>query len=764
MKTRLLCVKISILLLMAQSARADLTNGLVAYYPFSGNANDASGNGNDGAANGVTLTTDPFGNTNSAYAFPGIGGDKVTISSASLLLQPPFSCVAWMNSAGGGSGSPRIFTTGGWELAIGTGSVFGFNFNDNTTSGVYNCPSVSSYTSGTWHQVVAVRDTNAMYLYIDGQLQNSTPVSDPIVFPGGFGSSYLVAIGGSAGIGYGSDSFNGTIDEVRVYNRALSSLDVTNLFNLTPLPPSITTQPASQTVLAGATVTFSPVVTGTSPFIYQWRFNGTNLAAATNSSLSLTNVQPGQSGNYSLAVTNAAGVAISSNAVLTVNFPPAAIRAISTNAPACNVIAVPIQIVANGNEYAISFSLGFTQGSLTCLGTLPGSGLSGASLYVNTNQPGRLGVDVVMPWPTTFPAGTQEVARVMFGIVNVTNSTSTTVSFGDQPVLRQLSDPLGNSLPATYSSATIFVAAATALEGDASPRPNGNRAASLTDWILLGRYAARLDYPANANEFQRADCAPYATLGDGRITVADWVEAGRFANTLDPLTPAGGPTNEIAGPGAGPSASRVVTLAGTSLAQGQTGTLGVTLSAQGNENALGFGLNYNPAALAFVGASPGSDAGSVTLIVNTNGIGSGQIGLVLALPTGMAFPAGTREIVRMTMRALASSAGNYAISFTDQPVIRETSDPSANALPTSYTDATVVTHPVQPTLQITLLDTNVNLSWPTWAADFNLQSVSSLTVSNNWTNVPALTQTNGSTVYVTLPVTGTAQIFRLSHP
>ena len=48
------------------------TNGLVAYYPFNGNANDASGNGNNGIVNGATLTTDRLGNMNSAYTFNGL--------------------------------------------------------------------------------------------------------------------------------------------------------------------------------------------------------------------------------------------------------------------------------------------------------------------------------------------------------------------------------------------------------------------------------------------------------------------------------------------------------------------------------------------------------------------------------------------------------------------------------------------------------------------------------------------------------------------
>jgi len=63
---------------------ADLNDGLVAYYPFNGNARDESGNFNDGAVNGATLTEDRFGNKESAYSFDGIA-NKIAIQDAPLL-------------------------------------------------------------------------------------------------------------------------------------------------------------------------------------------------------------------------------------------------------------------------------------------------------------------------------------------------------------------------------------------------------------------------------------------------------------------------------------------------------------------------------------------------------------------------------------------------------------------------------------------------------------------------------------------------------
>jgi uncharacterized repeat protein (TIGR01451 family) len=88
-------------------------------------------------------------------------------------------------------------------------------------------------------------------------------------------------------------------------------------------PPAITTQPISQAVAAGTTVTFSAVASGTVPLSYQWVFNGNPIPGATASSCSRTNVQDADSGAYTLTVTNLAGSAASDPATLSVNAAPA---------------------------------------------------------------------------------------------------------------------------------------------------------------------------------------------------------------------------------------------------------------------------------------------------------------------------------------------------------------------------------------------------------------------------------------------------------
>ena len=80
--------------------------------------------------------------------------------------------------------------------------------------------------------------------------------------------------------------------------------------------PFITAHPQNQSAVLGSNVTFTVGVTGTPPFQFVWRLNGTNLGAANDATLFLPAIQPHQAGNYSVNVLNSAGFATSSNATL----------------------------------------------------------------------------------------------------------------------------------------------------------------------------------------------------------------------------------------------------------------------------------------------------------------------------------------------------------------------------------------------------------------------------------------------------------------
>ncbi|MFN8005004.1 MAG: cohesin domain-containing protein [Acidobacteriota bacterium] len=136
--------------------------------------------------------------------------------------------------------------------------------------------------------------------------------------------------------------------------------------------------------------------------------------------------------------------------------------------------------------------------------------------------------------------------------------------------------------------------------------------------------------------------------------------------------------------------ARAIRAVNASFERGQNGTLTLELDAQGNENALGFSLSFDPAQLRFVSAIAGNGATGMTLNVNTNDAANGRIGIALALSTGQAFAAGTRQLMVVTFTALSSGNGpTTAITLGDQPVSREIVDAAANSLTANWAAATV---------------------------------------------------------------------------
>ena len=215
-------------------AQAVLTNGLIAFYPFNGNANDESGNTNNGVALGATLIADRFGNPSSAYQFAGTPSSKITIGSTNLLLPIPFSVSLWINYSGG-TQNPRVISVAanysGYEITTsGTGSSRRIVFDNGTTSGAYGVFSSDTFRAGVWHQAIGVCTSNALMIYIDGQFEGTTPLTGAQVYPSDLSAYWPSALGGPSLISSPNDCFAGAIDEVRLYNVALSSNEVAELY------------------------------------------------------------------------------------------------------------------------------------------------------------------------------------------------------------------------------------------------------------------------------------------------------------------------------------------------------------------------------------------------------------------------------------------------------------------------------------------------------------------------------------------------------
>jgi hypothetical protein len=741
--------------------------GLISWWRGEGNALDHTG------ANNGTLTNDTRygpGKVGQGFLFDG-DADAVPLGNPANLQLQDFTIECWIRRAstslvsldagGNAAGTFYSYGTGGYGFQIGTEGQLALSkigFGAALSSG-------GTIIDTNWHHVAVSKNGSAVVFYTDGAV-NSVATYNP-----GFVFTPPVAIG-AWGDNYGN-SFLGTIDEIAVYNRALSTDEIQSIYNArqsgkcaVPVPPTIVSHPRNTNAVAGANVTLSVVAGGSLPLSFQWLFNGTNIDNANGSALMLTNVQLSQSGNYSVQVTNLAGSVLSSNASLTVTLPPAILQVANTNGMSGGPVTVPIVLVANGNENSLGFSLNFSTARLTYNRVTLGSGASGAALVVYTNQInlGRLGVVAAFPGSETFPAGTQEVIKVTFNspVLSGSSSVQTTISFGDQPVPRQLSGAQFQTLAVNYVGGTMTLLP-TRYEGDVAPRPDGNQSYANADWLQAGRFAARLDTPTAGGEFQRADCAPRAALGDARIKVTDWVQTGRYSLGLDPLTLAGGPTSEVATVTVPLPGDRQVRVLNASAVQGLMVSMPVNLEAQGDENALGFTLAFDSAKFNYSGTTLGGAASGATLNVNTNQVASGTLGIVLALPIGNNFVAGTREIVKVELAAKSFATISSSVGFSDQLVPRAVSDALANELPAYYIAGNVIVNGLPP-LNITRSGSNVTLAWPTWAASFNLQSSSNLLSAGGWTNVLATAQTNGSDLEVTLPILEGTEFFRLQNP
>lgn len=368
---------------------------------------------------------------------------------------------------------------------------------------------------------------------------------------------------------------------------------------------------------------------------------------------------------------------------------------------------IPIDLDSQGNENALGFSLTFDPAILSNPQATLGSGATNASINVNGLQApqGRLGIAVSLPTGQVFPAGTRQLVIVTFTINGNTQATSTNIGFGDQPIAREVVNAAASPLPTTYTSGTVTLT--TGYEADVAPRPNGsgNGAVTISDWVQVGRFVAGIDQANAGSEFQRTDVAPRDSKGNGALSIADWVQAGRYAAGLDPVVTAGGPTTpvqlrtgdfELLNAEATPVAaginqqSRTLRIGNASIERGQQGTVMIELNAQGNENALGFSLSFDPAQLQFVSAALGNGATGATLNINNLQAANGRAGLALALPAGQNFAQGLRQVVTLTFAAASSGNGaNSALSFGDSPIAREVSDPAANILQATFTSGAV---------------------------------------------------------------------------
>ncbi len=216
-----------------------LTPGLVAYYPFNGNTNDESGNGNNGTNNGAAIsTTDRFGVSNASYSFNR--STFVTLGNAQQILgNNPlvWSYSAWFKTASFNNNWQSVLND--YNSAT-TDLLYGIRIDLDpqnriqasirAANGVdYNTYSIQSINIGQWYNVAVTvdRQSEKLRLYVNGIYQSEVSISGAVNYI----ENVPLNVGRIVFNGTTENGFDGSVDDIRIYNRALDSSEILSLYH-----------------------------------------------------------------------------------------------------------------------------------------------------------------------------------------------------------------------------------------------------------------------------------------------------------------------------------------------------------------------------------------------------------------------------------------------------------------------------------------------------------------------------------------------------
>lgn len=289
------------------------TNGLVGWWPFDGNANDQSGNGNNGTVNGATLVSDRFNNTNNAYIFDGVSNlitiphsNSLVFTGSELSISFWVSLLSYQNNGKWNNNiykasypglNPYGFRCGFSDQSNGSNMLFYIANGSYTTAKTVGSDYQTHIGLNNWKNVVYTNDNNNLKVYIDGVListtaNNGTTIgasSDPLYFGGPNQPN-------TSTDGY----FAGKLDDIGIWNRALTPQEVTDLYNASSCSNDLVITPQNNTSQTGGSVSFSATTSDPNPnYVWQSDFgqgfqtlnNFGNYSGANTSALTINNLQ-----------------------------------------------------------------------------------------------------------------------------------------------------------------------------------------------------------------------------------------------------------------------------------------------------------------------------------------------------------------------------------------------------------------------------------------------------------------------------------------
>jgi len=242
------------------------TNGLVGWWPFNGNANDESGNNNNGTVNGATLTSDRNGNVGKAYSFDGVN-DFIISNGGNQFANQTQTVSFWINFNNVNSFTGTIIALGSSSSCLwgtyynylqpgignGTGIGCGGNFNGTNTL----------LTNNNWYNLIVVTNINLNSFFVNGNFIGNTTNSS------GSGCSIDNLYFG-VDIFSVAEYFNGKLDDIGIWNRALTQQEITNLYNSVSCNNNLVITPQNNVLQIGNTATFNATTSDANPnYIWQ---------------------------------------------------------------------------------------------------------------------------------------------------------------------------------------------------------------------------------------------------------------------------------------------------------------------------------------------------------------------------------------------------------------------------------------------------------------------------------------------------------------
>jgi len=234
------------------------TNGLIGHWSFTGNALDESGNGNNGTVNGATLTTDRFGNENSAYSFDGNDWIEVSDNNSLHFTTNEITVSVWFKKSSLTTGEVILQKQSGIGSTQ-SGINLGFTANTLEIAGIVGAgaplnltiSNSSEFINSEWHHFVYTFVNVTGSIFVDN-LEIATSVVD-----GSFLGNNTENLIFGYGLPLNNWFYNGELDDIRIYNRVLTEEEITSLYNESLCYETIT---VTDTLIINANITgYNPV-------------------------------------------------------------------------------------------------------------------------------------------------------------------------------------------------------------------------------------------------------------------------------------------------------------------------------------------------------------------------------------------------------------------------------------------------------------------------------------------------------------------------